>query len=270
MKANFNTTRINSFMLWLNNKLDKDGEAYTNVSSQFFKQNDPARSQFNVYASPYKGFVYDSCAANPISGVYTSSGQFLTRDSGIMIDFNNGRILSTADWGETLSGSYQRKEYNIYFTSDEESEIFLENQTDSNKNIKFTETGVQPYAFAAPCIFVTCATNEREPYAFGGTDNNKAEMRLFVISNNNFSQEALNGLLVDSSREMIPILGDSYSPFNFYGDLKSGYYNYCEIKNGCETGAYIKKVYSYKIGNTKDTNTLLLSAYDFELETIRN
>lgn len=270
MKQNFNTTLINSFMLWLNNKLDKDGEAYSVVSSSFFKQEDPQRAQFNVYASPYKGFVYDSCAVTPISGVYTSSGNFLTRDSGVIIDFNNGRILSTADWGQTLSGTYYRKEYNVYFTSDEESEMFLENNTDSNKDIKFTETGVAPYAYAAPCIFVTCANNKREPFAFGGTDNNKTDMRLFVISNNNYSQETLNGLLIDSTRQTIPILGNEKSPFTFYGDLKSGYYNYCESRNGCETGAYIRDVYHYKIGNTKDTNTLLLSAYDFSLETIRN
>ena len=271
MRGNFDTQLPSSFLAWLNNKLDKEGEAFSTQNVTLFKQTDPSRSTLNVYASPYKGWVYDSCATSVISGVYTTSGQYLTRSSGIEFDFNNGRVLSSGNWGQTLTGTISRKEYNVYFTTDEKATLFLENGTDSNKNVKFTETGVTPYDFAAPCIFVTAATAQNVPFAFGGIDNSQRTFRLLVVSDNNYHQEALKGLLVDSARQNFPLIEDSATPFTFYGDLKSGYYNYCDIRNtyGCASGAYIKEVNSFKIPVENNATSMLLSAFEVKLEKIR-
>ena len=270
MKATFDTKASSSVFLWLDNKICKDGEGFVNKPTPLYKQADPSRSNFNVYASPYKQWVYDSCATSVISGVYNGN-DFLTRGSGIIFDFNNGRVLTTGNY-TSLSGTVAHKDYNVYYTSDENAKLFIEKTIDENKNLSYSPTGAQPYVFSAPCIFVTTSTAYNEEWGLGGIDMSKRNYRLYVISNNNYNQEALNGLLVDTAHTMIPLIDDADSPLDFYGDLKTGYYNYCELKEkyNCASGMYIKNVFAYKVDNKQNkSNTLLLSFYDIEAEVIR-
>jgi hypothetical protein len=113
---------------------------------------------------------------------------------------------------------------------------------------------------------------ENKPFAFGGSVVSNRTIRLYVISDNNYNQEALNGLLTDSSHKTIALLDNTATPYTFNGDLKNNSYNYCDTRAvyGCSSGIYIRDVYSYKVDQKSNkSNTLLLSFYDFELEKVR-
>lgn len=274
MKSSFDNDLVTSFCLWLDNRLIKDGEGFQNKEVILYKQKDSSRSNLYSYNSPYKSWVADSCQTlATIPSGFSGSNTFYTRNSGISLDFINGRVLSSGDLGPMISGSIAKKDYNVYFTTTEVAELIVEKIFQSNKDLDYAKTGILPYEFAAPCIFVTNSIGKNIPFAFGGTVASKRTIRLYAISHNNYNQEALNGLLVDSAQKTIALVDNNATPYTFNNDLKSGYYNYCDVRSayGCAAGAYISNVYSYKVDQkTNQSNTLLLSFYDFEVEKIRN
>jgi hypothetical protein len=139
--------------------------------------------------------------------------------------------------------------------------------------LDYTKTGAYPYSYTAPIVFVTNSNAANEAFALGGgVVNSKRTYRLYCITNNAFSQEALVSVLTDKTNKIIPILNSSQMPLSFYGDLKSGTFNYCNLKTlgACASGAYIEDVFHYKLdykGNK--TNAWMASIYDLQLEVIR-
>lgn len=271
MRAQFDTNLVNSTMLWLDNKLLVGGEAYVNRSARLLPQYDPSRAQYS-FASPYQGWVYDSCATGAAipSGFYTSSGQFLTRASGLTLDFNNGRVLSSGNWG-SLSGSFASKEYNVYYSQEEVVPLYIEALYGANQNISYTQTGAPPYGFAAPCIIFTNAYATNDPAQFGGQQVSKRTLRLYAINNNSFNKEALNTLITDCAKTYYPMVTPADTPLGFYGDLKTGYYSYCDLqaRYGCRD-VFIKAVYGYKVPDTVNQNTYFtVSTFDLEVEVYR-
>lgn len=272
MKATYANHEITSFVLWLNNRIQNVGQGYQNFSGALYRQADSARSGY-TYASPYKSWVYDSAVsgAQIPSGVYTSS-QYLTRDSGIVFDFVNGRILSPKNLGATVSTAYSRSEYNIYFSTTSEVNFYLEKAFGENANIPYSPTGAQPYKFVAPCSIVTNAYTMNEAFELGrGLEKTDTTFRIYTISDSNFSQEAVNTLLTDSAHSSIPIVQYSDAPLTFSGDLKGGYYSYAALQAtyGC-AGIYVKNVYSMKVNDRINQNsTFYISVHEFDLEAIR-
>ncbi len=195
----------------------------------------------------------------------------MTTGSGIFIDFNNGRVLSTANWGSTLSGNYASKEYNTYVSNEEDTDFYLESLYQANQDLSYTATGVVSYEFAAPCIILTNATAQNQPWAMGGLENSKTTLRAFAISNNPYNQEALAGLLRDRARSYFPLVSSAEMPLAFYGNLKTGHYSYCDIMalHGC-TDVFIKDVYVYKLSNMANKSEYFsVSVIDFDVETVR-
>lgn len=267
----FDTKLVESVVYWLDNKIVVEGQGFTNQSTLLYPQRDRARSLYS-FASPYKGWVYDSCATGATipSGFYNSSGQFLTRASGLSFDFDNGRVLSSGDWG-TLSGNYANKDYNVYYSNEEQTDFFLEQLYKGNKDLSYTQTGVPHYIFAAPCVIVTNAAGQNQTYALGGLENSTRTIRLYAISNSNYNQEALGSIIMNSAHSYLPLMDYSDTPLNFYGDVKTGYYNYCDIKArlGCKD-VFIKNAYSYKVADNVNSSTYYtISIYDLDLECIR-
>lgn len=272
MKSQFNVQFLSSFALWFDNKVADAGQGYVNRGSQFYLQNELSRTGY-IYAAPYKQMVYDSCVsgATIISGVYTTSGQFLTRNSGININFQEGRIFTPYKWGPTLSGNFAQKEYNLYISTEEDAEFFLEQLYNVNSDLTYSPTGTPFLKFAAPCVILTNSANYNKPFAFGGQDESKKTIRAFIISNNNWNQEAITSLLVDSARSYFPLVSYEDVPINIYGDLKTGYYSYCDLKSryGCKD-VYIENVYSLKLNEKTNKNkTFTIALLEIDCSTIR-
>lgn len=262
---------VTSFILWLDNQICNNAQAYINVTGQLFRvPNDSVNGI--VYASPYKSWIYDSCVvgANVPSGFYDNSGHFLTRESGIVIDFINGRVISKNDIGPTISGIYSRKEINLYFSSDEENEYVLERVYGANKNINYTLTGFNQRDLMAPMIMITNARNNNEPWALGGVNNRKGTLRALTITNSNYLQEGINSFCQDLADKTFPFASYTDAPIGASGDLKTVPWSYCTgiyDRYGCNNGVFIPDVYTLKIGqNSNKNSTFLLSLMEFDIE----
>jgi hypothetical protein len=275
MKEQFDTKLAQSVVEWLNYTVCNDGGGFSVFNESLYLQEDSTRKAFKVYQSPYRSWVYDSSVNGAIvpSGFYNQSGQFLTRESGLLLDFQNGRVLSSGNWGGLLTGSFCKREFNVQFTSTEVAGLYVDRVYEANKDIDYTKTGASPYSYTAPIIFVTNATASNENFELGGAHvNSKRSYRLYCITNDAYSQEALVTVMTDKVGKMIPIINSSQTPLNFYGDIKNSGFNYESLKTpeSCGSGAYIENVFHYKLdykGNK--TSTWMASIYDLKLEIIR-
>jgi hypothetical protein len=270
---------ITSMVLWLDNQLGNTGQAYINITGLLYQQ--PLIAGQNIlYTSPYRSWVYDSCVQGAMipSGFYTSSGQFLTRASGIVIDSIHGRVSTPNNWGPTLSGVYARKEINVYYSSDEEVTYILEQVARANKDVSYTLTGlVKPgmsnNILTAPLIMLTNAHGKNKPWALGGVDDSKNTIRAFIVSDSNYLQDGVHSLLQDAAHQTIPYAPYSAAPWTISGDLKNPPWSYCSgIYNtyGCAGGLYIENVYTYKITEWANKNsTFFVSAMEIDLSKPR-
>ncbi len=269
MNPQYSHDLITSVVLWLDNKLCGDGGAYDNITGGLFLEPVVAGQPF-VYSSPYRAWVYDSCVAGAVipSGFFNSSGQFLTRNSGISIDFINGKVISNTNLGSQISGVYSRKQMNIYYGSDKETNYILEQVYNQNKNINYNLTGINGKVLTAPLMMLTNARGENKPWALGGMDDSKNTIRMFIISDSNYLQEGVNSILQDSAHITIPFVPYSAMPFTFSGDLKTGGWSYCSnIYNtyGCSNGIYFENIYDYKMNEKQNQNfTFFLSAIEID------
>lgn len=274
MKPLFNHSLITSFALYLDHVLLNTAQAYANVTGSFYPQIDSG-VRGNVWQSPYKSWVWDSCAsgATIISGAYTSSGQFLTRDSGIVIDYWNGRIISPYKWG-SLSGSYSRKEYNIYTSTEGEINWWLENVYGADKDITYTITGIPSSRFAAPCIILTNARDYNDQWALGGLQDSRNLIRTYTISPANapFLQEGVDSVMRDIATRSVALVSFGDVPLGNSGDIKNGS-TYCYDTLCAQYSPpqiYIEAVHNVKVNQkTNNSTTFSVTVAEFDVSTIR-
>lgn len=279
MIPQYNHDLITSVTLWLANRLENAGQAYINVTGALYPTQDSSVRGY-VYSSPYRGWVYDTCVsgATILSGVTNTSGQFLTRASGVVFDWDRGRVVSPQNWG-TLTGAYARKEVNVYFSSEEESDYVLEQVYNTNKNLQYPITGFSPApgmgprTLAAPMVMLTNSQGNNAPFALGGTDNTRSTIRAMVITNNNWLQEGVMSLCRDAAHSMIPCGSYADYPIAGSGDLKATSWSYCADffdKYGCNNGLWVENVYEIKLNERVNMNTsFYLGVLEFDVSRIR-
>ncbi len=245
-------------MLYLDNRLIDGAGAYVNVSTGLYQQTGFQGNR--CWAAPWKAWAYDSCIAgvNVPSGFYNSSGQFLTRASGLVIDFLNGRVYSPYNWGSQLSGSFARKEYNVYASTEGEVGLVLEHIYGENPDLSYSLTGASS-KFNAPCIFLTNATSQNDPFALGGLDQTRNTLRCYVISNakDNYAQEGIMSTLRDLDERYFSLVPMGAAPFmSVSGDLKSGRFCYSDLcaQYGV-AGVYIEETNALKVSQRANEAT---------------
>lgn len=272
MKSQFNNELLSSFYLWFNNRVLNNGQGYVNYTNQTgFLQPEPSRTGV-CYAFPYKSFVYDSSVSGAfvMSGVSNSAGQFLTRNSGITIDYIHGRVFSPTNIGSSVLGSFSKNEYNVYVGTEEETEFYLDRLFGENPNISLPATGVTYSRFAAPCVILTDSYNINKPFAFGGQDSSEKTIRAFVISDNNYAQEAVISLMVDSARSYFPLISSTLSPINGFGDIKGGSYNYVSMVANSLPTVLIDGVHMLKMNEKTNRNiNFTIAIIEFDTVTVR-
>lgn len=274
MKEQFNHKLISSFYLWIDELILERGQGYVNKNNVVLnRQIDRSNPLQYSWASPHQHWVWDSgiSGANFINTVSTTSGNILDRTSGVKFDYVNGRVLSSHNWGATLTGSYAKKEFNIYTAEEDEVDLYLEYILDSNKDLALATTGAHPYGFVAPCVILTLTNDVNEPFAFGGQDKTKAVMRAFVITNNKFNKEAIASLCRDRARTCMALMPTAEMPINEYGDVKNGAYSYTDaVSEHNNSDIYIDSIETIKIGEKTNKNSnFSLSLIEFNLEVIR-
>jgi hypothetical protein len=275
MKIQLDNLLMSSMIMWIDNILLKKGEAFQNYNSQFY----PITNIYNgfyTYGLPFKQVVSDSSisGANLLSGVYVNNSFIKVGQNGLTgINPNQGQVYFTGNQaGNTLSGNYAVKDFNIYLTNQPEEELLFESEYRTRPKTTITATGLALESITYPCIFLKNNGGINEPFALGGQDQTFMEIRAVVLADNMFNLDAVCSILKDTARRYVPLI--SNSPFNTFGSLNSGYYNYNTLTSGINVSNdafYITEVNISKIfANFNPRNTQVFPAFvDFRLSNIR-
>jgi len=274
MKVQLDNILMSSMLMWMDNVILKKGEAYKNFSSQFYPVTN-IYNGFHTYGLPFKQVVCDSSisGANILSGVYVNNNfKTIGQNNLTGISPQNGQVYFTSGQGtNTISGNYAVKDFNLYLTNQPEEEILFESQYQARPKTTQTPTGLAIEAITYPCIFLKNNGGINQPFAFGGQDNTQILVRAVVMADNMFNLDALCSILKDTARDYVPLIN---SPFNNFGGLNSGHYNYNSLTQNIDVGTngfYISEVNVSKIfANLNAKNNQVFPAFiDFTLNNIR-
>ena len=271
MKENFYTQFNESAMQFVTDFLTKNCEAYFEYSGQLFETSDARLDEdYYIYASPYQQIVYDSSISGITipTGISSSVGN-LNRASGIIFDFNNGRVLSEVE----LSGVeavFTAREINFYKTNENQEKLILESKYINNGDFEnFNASGgATPYDYVMPCVIFSSDDFNSEPYSLGGEEQTKFLCKLLVVSDNVFEIDSIVGAAHTAKGRSFASLTREELPLNQLGDLKTGYYFADWDRN---KDYYISKVYVRKMKDyaTKSLPSAMYVAFiDLHIEKV--
>jgi hypothetical protein len=274
MKVQLDNLLMSSMLIWMDHVILKKGEAYKNFSSQFY----PITNIYNgfyTYGLPFKQVVCDSSisGANILSGVYVNNNfKTIGQNNLTGISPQNGQVyFNSSQAANTISGNYAVKDFNLYLTNQVEEEILFESQYQVRPKTNQNPAGLAIEAITYPCVFLKNNGGTNQPFAFGGEDNTQVLVRAIIMADSMFNLDALCSILKDTARDYVPLIN---SPFNNFGGLNSGHYNYDSLTQNIDFGAngfYISEVNVSKISaNLNAKNNQVFPAFiDFTLNNIR-
>ncbi len=280
MKELYSHKVLTSFYLWFDHNLLDRATAHSQVSTPFYYTPDSRVSDdYLPFSSPFKQWVADSSVAGVTipSGVSGNAGVFIGRVSGAKLDWDNGRILLPASGyteNDSISGSYSIKDFNTYCVNSSDQHIILEGQYQLNSRYNlFLQSGVSPFGYSAPACFIMNTSSDNKPFAFGGMQDTKNKMRVIVATDDMYALDGCISLFRDLTESNIPLLNLADTPFNEYGDLKSGSYNYNQLATDRSSHLiFLEKVTATKVNtpsNQKINPNLKFGIIDFYLSDPR-
>jgi len=278
MKEQFQHKLTTSFFLWFDNFLLKKGEAYTNRTGEFFYYDDPRLdSTYVAYGSPFKQWVTDSSitGATIPSGVYVN-GTFSGRNSGVVLDYENGRALvSGSNIGASITGEFSVKDFNTYITNDTEEDLIVENKYMVNSRLPSGPYNyIEPYDDVVPAIFLSTADSVNKPFAFGGEQETSVQVKAVILAEDTYQLDGVLSIFMDSIDEVITPIPMTGYPTTELGDLKNDSYSYTGTTDGysTETKFYINNVTTSKLTD-RDRKSLANEMYigflDFDIQQHR-
>lgn len=278
MKPQFQHELTTSFMLWADNFVTDKAEAFQNYTSPLYPMgvDEQLGDDFVTYSSPHKQWVFDaSIEGTQIpSGIY-NNGTFLERgDSGLILDFDDGRVILESSFGASntmLSGQYSVKEFNWYITNQTEEQLIVESKFDSNGRFKQDLSGIAPHKQVVPAIFVNPELIENEPFAFGGEDKTTTNIRCVVFAENTYQLDGALSVFTDSKNEVFQKLDYADYPLTEYGDVTG--FNYMELTHSKTRDFFhVEDVRASKLSDRVSKNidaSLFVGFVDFEISNLR-
>tara|TARA_Y100001938_G_C8101618_1_gene442300 strand:+ start:8192 stop:9055 length:864 start_codon:yes stop_codon:yes gene_type:complete len=278
MKISFGHEATTSFTLWFEHHLLEHGEAYNNMTGNlYYIEDERLPAGFERYSSPYKQWVTESGVGNGAFVPNTLSGAGVAVDkkdatNGYYIDFNNGGIVVTGNAASSnmnWSGAFSLKEFNIYNTNQTEESLVIEGKFDTNSRFTVLESGIAPYDFVTPAIFINNEYIENEPFAFGGEDKTVLNFKSVVFAENLYQLDGVLSLFADTRNVAFSSVDFGAHPIDEYGDLKTGKYSYNELAEEYKSEIFnIERVNTSKISETIRSTvspSLYVGFLDFEV-----
>jgi hypothetical protein len=285
MNTSFSTITCLSFGQWLDNRLCQDAQAYFNTSSRLYYQPDTRLGAGHVaYASPFRSWVHDSGVSGALIGGTISgtlglggTGQLAGGQSGMVVDYVNGRVIFPASVGKTaiISGSYAVKELNVYFPNTSAERMVFTDKYYLNSRFARPITGLPPpYDMVTPCVFVTDTAAQNEPWALGGLYATRRHLSCYVMAENPTQLQGALSSMADAQDAVFPQLPPEAWPLGPSGSLKGGSgYNWEAIKGqyGQVGNLYwVREVRVSKIGDGQGVDqSVWLGMADFTVDRVR-
>ncbi len=281
MKAQFDNKLESSFLLYLDHQILNKGEAFTNINSLFYKTKDRYSNLF-TYSLPYSQIVNDASIpnCNIMTGVYLN-GSFITKGQNnfVDVDYSQGKAYFSAPITGILSGNYAIKDFNVLSVDKTELELLTETKFTERPKTNQVVTGLGNNTLSYPCILIKNKNSYNEPFEFGGTDTTKIHMSIYIFSDSLFKLDAVTSIIRDMKNTNFGLLSDNELPFNAFGGLKTGYYDYNSIsypKIIANSGAFICETKTVNFGSLlnaefKKINPEVHSkVLDVEIDYVRN
>ena len=295
MKPQFDHKVLSSFYLWFDDRVTRFGEAVeTGISQQFYYSDlniDVPTNQV-AYYSPDRQLVANGESVP--SGVYIKGGGFGGSyvevnqngddNTGLLIDFDKGRVIMKSGVGSdlTISGAFDRKTINSYITNETEEDLlfntdFLLSQEDDQTFLQ-NITGLGTPNYTVPAAFLSYNSSLNKPFAFGGMQDTQSNVRALIIVNDNFSLDGMLSLFRDSTETCVPLVDFANFPFGEYFHIKNPPYTYTgvysQVMDGNGPYAFIEKVTCSKMYDTAGAATTIprnmrIGFIDFTISTPR-
>ena len=295
MKPQFDHKVLSSFYLWFDDRITRYGEAVqTGISQQFYYSdlNVDIPSNQVAYYSPDRQLVANGTGVP--SGVYISGGAFGDSytlvnqsgdsDTGLLIDFDKGRVVLKSGVGSDLaiSGNFDRKTVNCYITNESEEDLLFNTDfllaAEDEETFLESITGLGTPNYTVPATFLSYNSSLNKPFALGGMQDTRSNIRALVIVNDNFSLDGMLSLFRDSTETCVPLVEFSNFPFGEYFHIKNPPYTYsglyAQIMDNNGPYGFIEKVTCSKMYDTAGAATTIprnmrIGFIDFTISTPR-
>jgi hypothetical protein len=215
----------------LEHNLLQKGEAFTNTTGTFYESDQGTINGLNFYSSSAAQWVYDSSISGAIipSGAYVDSTFVNRGESGVNLNFIHGG--SYVSGSHSISGAYAQKDLNFYFRHEREAELFIRKSLDAKDSLD-KNRGSHDFNINAPCVIISHRNGKNMPFSFGGQDETETNYQAVIISDDAYKLDGALSIFEDLNETCFPVVNFSDIPWNVYGDVKSGEFNY--------TGLYLQ------------------------------
>jgi len=264
-----------SFTLWFDHYLLQKGQAYTNRTGVLvYNADSQLPSSYKSFSSQYKQWVADSSISGAVvpSGFYVG-GNFSGRSDNLLIDFDNGRVISNGSSSAVVTGAFCQKEFNVYTTNEDLEDLIIERKFISPRKVgtNLAPSYIPPYQQVLPAVFISNQTQENTPFAFGGMDTTTVRMSATVICENSYQLDGVLSLFADTNDKVIAHIPFDKVPYTQYWDIKSGEYNYDNLSAQYMASGLPLFIEAAKTSKITDklrkniANDLYIGFIDFEL-----
>ena len=290
MKAQFDQNILSSFYLWFENQLiGSKAEAYkidldNAFTSGVFPDVPPSHVAFQ---GKFRQLVGDHGVSQPNSGFFLD-GEFITGNSdingGVFTDYDNGRLIFPQESGtpigsKDLTANSTVKEVNTYISNDTDAQTILHSDfKDSATELPYQYGKTSEYdenTYFLPACFISLASSDNTEFSFGGEEDTRSNIRVMVLSFDNYILDSILSLFRDTVREDLTHIPNEYFPYGFSFSIKNFPYNYNNLVSD-QSGpvkSFIKEVRASKVVSEQIRENLnkniSIGFLDFELCTYR-
>lgn len=267
MRVSYDQNLWTSIFLYAQFRAQQTMQAFQTLTVRLFPTEDRSLpAGYQGYSSPLKGFLYDSGVSGALVINSVSGGGFsapLTRASGIRIDYTNGRVIVPTALGSNLvlTGTASMCEINHYIAAESEETMLTQSKMFVNPRAVYSlnTTGIAPYVFVTPAVFVNPLHTKNEAFQLGGTVNTKSTITMTVFAESPQQLVAILGFWRDARYQYFPMVNTVDDPLDQWNDFKGGTgYNYLSLVQRFGSAGnlvYIEDVRTARVSDRLKANT---------------
>ena len=264
---------VESFRLWFNDHLIRNGEAFTNISGTLFKADEPQMQSsdgtlYNAWVAPDSQWVYDAS----ISGVTVPSGVTIDGifETNIRISTDEGKVWIPSEYSPATVGAYySSKDFEVRVSNqNEENILFGEYPGD---RFGSTTTGIVPDQVGFPYVYLKYNAGRSQGLGFGGLQITRPQIRAICVADNSYLFDGITSLFRDTSETYFAVMTPAVFPFDEFGSMAQPFNYRQTVSQNKNNLFYIKEVafspFTEEV-NDRIAKNAIGGFLDFKLESI--